>query len=285
MKWLAIAVGLALVAASTGCRAPARDAFTAAEQALLKSDLPAALQQFDAVPIAHPRYPEARAAAAGVERRMRRSHENLLDGLLLRAEWRDREALAALQRAREIWPSMPGVEVLIRATEQRLALFAAPDAAGVAVVAEVGPVVLPQLSADDLRVPELVPPAAAPLAETAAPAPVVVPPPVPGKGPARDDAVARALVDVEAQLGSGDCEGAVDELVRLAEQHPTEARVKIRLVRVLHQRALVRYGQGSLAAAISDWEHLLQLEPSHAVARSLLDAARAEAAGQSAPGR
>lgn len=276
----AAVAAFALVAA--GCHTTPRDPFLAAERALLSSDLPAALQQFDAVPVAHPRYPEARAAAAGVERRMRRSHENLLDGLLLRAEWRDRDALAALHRAREIWPAMPGVEVLIQATEQRLALFAAQDAEAAAAANPAGVTPVPLPSADELRVPELVAPPAAPIAELQVPAPVVVPVP---KEPPRDDAVSRALVDVEAQLGRGDLEAAVDELNTLAAGYPAEARVRVRLVRVLHQRALVRYGQGSLTAAIADWDRLLALDPGHAVARSLLEAARAEAAGSPSPGR
>lgn len=283
MKVLSAAAAAAFALVAAGCNTTPRDPFLAAERALLKSDLPAALQQFDAVPVAHPRYPEARAAAAGVERRMRRSHENLLDGLLLRAEWRDRDALAALHRAREIWPAMPGVEVLIQATEQRLALFAAQDAEAAVAANPEGVTPVPLPSPDELRVPELVAPSAAPIAEVRAPAPVVVP--VPPQEPPRDDAVSRALVDVEAQLGRGDLEAAVDELNTLAAGYPAEARVRVRLVRVLHQRALVRYGQGSLTAAIADWERLLALDPGHAVARSLLDAARAEAAGSSSTGR
>ena len=75
------------------------------------------------------------AAATGVERRMRRSHEHLLEGLLLRSEWRDGEALVALRRAKEIWTGLPGVDVLIRATEHRIRLFPAGAASEVPTAA------------------------------------------------------------------------------------------------------------------------------------------------------
>lgn len=322
-RWFA-AVGFALL--SGGCQVPPRDRYAAAERALLRQDLPAALQAFDAVPVSHARYPEARAAAAGVERRMRRSHEHLLEGLLLRSEWRDREALVALRRAKEIWTGLPGVDVLIRATEHRIGLFAAgavsedPTAAApvvpaATVAARPAPtstpvVAVPLESAPALPGDQTVPEVALGAAPTGSdevldrplsvqpqlpsepqPQPQVEPqlvatpqtaPPIAG-----GEGVGAGLMRVEARLGSGDLEGAVTELFGLAARYPGEVRVRLRLVRVLHQRALLRYGQGALGAAILDWERVAELDPQHAVARSLLAAARAEAGVgvQSSPGR
>src|SRR5204863_138437 len=83
----------------------------------------AALQALDTVPVGHARYPEARAAALDVERSMRRCHELVVEAMMLRAEWRDREALVTLQRAHSMWPTLTSVDVLIAATEQRLLLL------------------------------------------------------------------------------------------------------------------------------------------------------------------
>ena len=315
-------IGLTLLA--TGCQLPPRDSYATAERALLRHDLPSALQAFDAVPVAHARYPEARAAAAGVERRMRRSHEHLLEGLLLRSEWRDREALVALRRAKEIWTALPGVDVLIRATEHRIGLFAGsaspevpsaiapivpvaavavPSAAPSEPVAGAAPepAALPAEPADPVRLPESAP-VANPIGVTDAPGPSSEAPQLerqPQVQPrlaevtqsatpaGRDEGVGAGLMRVEARLGSGDLEGAVAELFSLAGRYPGEVRIRLRLVRVLHQRALLRYGQGALAAAIVDWERVAELDPQHAVARNLLAAARAEAGVgvQPSPGR
>lgn len=303
-RWFA-AAGVVLLAG--GCQLPPRDSYAAAERALLRHDLPAALQEFDAVPVAHARYPEARAAAAGVERRMRRSHEHLLEGLLLRSEWRDREALVALQRAKEIWTGLPCVDVLIRATEHRIDLFAAgvvsalPVAAAPAVPAATVDAPPAATSAQELapapalRVDPAVPPDAALVAAPTGADQVqddpraVEPPPQVATAPRTvspayaEEGVGAGLMQVEARLGSGDLEGAVAELFALAARYPGEVRVRLRLVRVLHQRALLRYGQGALGAAILDWERVTELDPQHAVARNLLAAARAEAGGSAQP--
>ena len=274
------AIGVALLV--TACQAPPTDSFVVAEQALRHNDLLGALQAFDAVPVAHPRYPEARAAAAGVERCMRRSQESLLEGLLLRSEWRDEEALAALQRAKEIWPSLHGVNVLIQATEHRLGLFAGQEAASAALGGPaVAPTSVPSPPVVLAAVPDLgVVPEPVVVAGLAAPGPAETGATTVGP---RNDPVAAGLICVEAKLGRGELESAVTELFTLAAHHPEDVRVRLRLVRVLHQRALLRYGQGALTAAIADWERVLELEPEHAVASSLLDAARAEAAVLPAP--
>ncbi len=281
-QWAGAAVVAAVLLLATACRVPQTDTFVIAEQALLHNDLLAALQAFDAVPVAHPRYPEARAAAAGVERCMRRSQESLLEGLLLRSEWRDQEALLALQRAKEIWPSLHGVNVLIQATEHRLGLFAGQDAASAALG---GSAVVPTLVPSPPVVVDAVPDLGAvpePVAVAAAAVPAATEPAATTDEP-RIDPVAAGLVGVEARLGRGELEAAVTDLFSLAARHPEDLRVRLRLVRVLHQRALLRYGQGALPAAIADWERVLELEPGHAVASSLLNAARAELAVSPAP--
>lgn len=250
-------VGAALIASA--CATGAGDAFESAQAALRCHDLARALQRLDAIPVAHARYPEARATAVAIERDMRRCHELVVEALLLRAEWRDHEALAALQRARAAWPGLPSLDVLIAATEQRLRMFAgrAPAAHG----------------------------EAAPLAESAPPLPGAVvavqqlPPPAPTAAdppPAPADEITAALMAVEVRLGRGELEGAVGELLALADLHPQEARVRARLVRLLHQRALLHYGQGLLAAAIADWRRVLEVEPGHSLARQLLVAAEEE---------
>jgi hypothetical protein len=101
-------------------------------------------------------------------------------------------------------------------------------------------------------------------------------PPVPS-GRFSGDPVATGLVAVESRLARGELELAVVELLELSVRFPQEPRVGVRLARVLHQRALQRYGQGALAAAIADWERVVELDGDNALARSLLAAARAEA--------
>ena len=229
-----------IVCLATGCVATPKDPYVRGERALVGGDLAAALSAFDAVPVAHARYPEARAAAIGIERRLRRSHEELLTALLLRAEWRDREALQQFDRVREFWPAMPGLVELIAATRRRSEILAVP------IASEARPAAAPPLAGG------------ADAAGSNATAP-----PAPAAAPAGETA-------------------ARDGLAALANAHPGEPRVRGRLVRVLHQRALLRYGQGSLVAAIDDWQVVLELDPEHEAARSLLRAAQAELALPSA---
>ena len=116
-------LGLTVLLLGAACNLPPKDPFAAAERALRRADLLRALQAYDAVPVAHARYPDARAAAGDVEQRMRRCHELILEALKLRSEWRDEEALEALHRASEHWPGQPSLKQWIAATEQRLQLF------------------------------------------------------------------------------------------------------------------------------------------------------------------
>ena len=393
-------IALTALLLGTACNIPPKDPFAAAEHALRHNDLLRALQAYDAVPVAHVRYPDARAGAGDVEQRMRRCHELILEALMLRAEWRDAEALDALQRARQHWPQQPSLNQWIAATEKRLQLFAERGSVAETPATEVpsSPMVevakigTPQLPvATDVgdrepgsRGPE---PSAAPLAvgepssnasesstplspaETSQPVrqPVVVVPPsnppkplLPGPSaqavrgessanapqsvaspgaigaegrkpspadsmendshenpsvaapqsapsavapsssaaaedstptpksesvvvvkrlPQGEDPVVLGLVAVEARLGRGELALAVRDLIELARRFPADARVNRRLVRLLHQRALVNYGQGSVVAAVTDWRRVLEIEPDNRVVRKLLQRAVAESQG------
>ncbi len=327
MNWLAPGLAAAVVAAA--CTMQPADPFVVAQRSLLQHDLAESLRALDAVPVAHARYPEARAAAVAVERSMRRCHELMLEAMLLRAEWRDRDALASLRKARSIWPALPGIDVLIAATEQRLrllvdhgdappsraatsaspappprALLAAtePDAssAPAAPAAETmpppAPATVPQPRAASGTAPAPFEPPVAPPAAPAAtitpatitPAPIAptpiaaagtaaAPPPVAPVAAAQvDDPVALGLVAVETRLGRNELEPAVVDLLELSRRFPDDARVRVRLVRLLHQRALLRYGEGAVAMAIADWRRLLEIDPHHGPARRMLEAVELE---------
>ena len=283
---------LLLLLGLAACVTQIQDPFEAAEHALREHDLVGALLAYDAVPLSHPRYSEAHAAAASVEGRIRRCHEMLLEALTLRSEWRDTDALGFLRLARAIWPSMPAVDGLIAATEKRLRSFepgadgeGRPDPLAAwpepSPLAEIGP---------GRRQPADSTPAAEALAAAQA---------SPGQAPAPEsndttssrqgnsatstDAVARGLAQVESRLGRSDLQGAVADLFELARRFPSDARVQARLARLLHQRALLLYGQGAVNGAIADWEQLLEMYPSHPLAAEMLRAARAELDADAAP--
>ena len=304
---------LPLVAAA--CAVPPRDPFARANWALQRGDLGGALIAYDSVPVAHARYPDARAGAIAVERSMRRCHELLLEALLMRSEWRDQDALAMFERAQALWPKLPGVDGWIAATRQRLhSLPAASPLAEVSAVdsepipvpwieiAEPRPV--PLLTAEGSPNP-VVPPAPASAiavavaptmpAEVSVPAPAgsVVHSPEPPSGTATDipvpapavepplsaagnDPVALGLVDVESKLRSGQMQLAVTSLIGLSDRFPGDARVRVRLARLLQQRALLRYGEGAVPEAIVDWQRVLDLEPSNEGVRRMLGAALRE---------
>ena len=54
-------------AAMTSCIVQPRDPFVSAERAMARDDLLSALQAYDTVSVAHPRYPDARAAAVEID--------------------------------------------------------------------------------------------------------------------------------------------------------------------------------------------------------------------------
>lgn len=262
----------------TACAVAPTDPFRDAEAALAAGDLPTALAAFDSVPVAHPRYPEARAAAIGVERRLRRSHEELLAALALRAEWRDPEAAATLERVLVMWPDMPGIQRLLVATRERADLLALRSPRPVAApslpsgpASEAAPAVA---SAPPVAVVEIAvaAPPSAPVAGTAAT------PQAADEADADAAAVATALAEVETLLQRGKLADGIERLRAMAGEYATGPQVRSRLVRVLHQRALLSYGRGALSAAVADWQEVLALEGDHRLARSMLQSAQAELA-------
>ncbi|HIE69088.1 MAG TPA: hypothetical protein EYP98_02415 [Planctomycetes bacterium] len=357
------------------CNLPPKDPFVAAERALRRNDLLRALQAYDAVPVKHERYPDARAAAGDVEQRLRRCHELILEALMLRAQWRDAEALGALNRAAVHWPGQPSLRLWIATTEKRMRLFtdregvaaAAPGspaaplvetvpgpAGPTAVAMDVGstlevtqddpattraPVEVPSRgplpmvpmqgtrAADPTATANAKPPRAAqqaseqPHALSANQAPTTTLPPhvsteqaarsvpaitaSPGRPvasnptdkplrhasaaaapqqlapksrrvPLADDPVALGLVSVAASLGRGELIVAVRDLIELARRFPGDARTNRRLSRLLHQRALMHYGAGAVAAAVADWQRVIEIDPGNDQVRRLLSRAIAE---------
>jgi tetratricopeptide (TPR) repeat protein len=269
-RWLA-ALCLPLV---TACTAMPADPFERGKVALQKGDLLTALRAFEAVPGGHARRDEARVNVAEVEDRVRRSHQALLEGIVLRTQGRDRQALASMQRARETWPALPSIDIWIAATRERanrtsVRIVSASPRPAVDCERESG---AESASIDAIAVAGAEPARVAGSdpedRDERAAAPI-------DRG---EDPIALGLIAVEARLGHGELELAVIDLLELARRFPHDTRVQQRLVRVLHQRALLRYGQGALTTAISDWERVLALQPDNRLVRALLDAVRAEAA-------
>jgi hypothetical protein len=258
----------------SACVIAPSDPFDEAESARRRGDLASALLAYDHVPVQHPRYPEARSAATAVERRMRRSHELLLQGMLLRSEWNDVEAMAAFQEAQAVWPEVPGVAELVQATRSRMQVFRAPGirAPGRDPVAA-GGLVRP--------VPQS---GAAPAGETATPAAGAPLPPVgqasagsgANTGPAGEDSLAARLASLEGRMLQGQVDSAMADLIFLQNQSPRDPRLRWRLARLLHQRALLHYGQGAVPVALSDWRRALELCPDWQELRPLIATVESE---------
>ena len=96
------------------------------------------------------------------------------------------------------------------------------------------------------------------------------PDPTPVRGPTSQLAAAESL------LARGELQEALARLEDLHILHPDALAVRRTLARVLHQRALVRYGHGYLEAAIADWVRVRQLDEKLTRVNQFLDAARAE---------
>lgn len=245
------------------------DPFERGAAAERRGDLVAALRAYEAVSTAHVRHADARAAANVIENRVQRAEQALLHGIVLRGAGRDRDALAAFEAARHAWPRLPSIDTWIGATRDRLSRSGGPAPAFAAFA--------PAVDCEG---------GSAPLAEDdeVAAGPVAPPPTFDASQQRQlfsgdgEDPVVLGLVAVEARLGRGELELAVIDLLELARRFPGDARVQSRLARVLHQRALLRYGQGALTTAIADWERVLQIQPENRVVRAMLDAVKAEAA-------
>lgn len=288
MKWIGPVLGLALAA----CQAPAPDALRTARNALTRNDLVGALLAYESVPPDHPRFAEVQAAARVVEERLLRSNRLLAEGLEYRTRGQLAESVALLEQARRAWLRLPGGEAVASDVRPRAAAPAASPAPRTAapaaplaeavpapraeVAVEAGPraVVRPEPVAVE---PAHIEPAAPLQAVEAPPSAVAAAPVVPRREDAVPDPAGLGLVAVEMMLGRGQLEQSVADVLDLARQFPGDARVRIRLSRVLHQRALLRYGQGDVAGAIADWGRLLEIDPDNELAKKLLDTAVTEA--------
>ncbi len=312
-KWcgLKIVASLAMLGLP-GCRAPARG-LAAAERDLARGDLTAALLALDSVIPADPDYPRARSLAAAVERRMRSAQRFLGQGLALRAEWRDDEAMVAFQSSLEVWPGLDGVEELMAATRIRCSALGPRDEAsdvepaqsapgfvattrpvdlprrGAAPAVEIESLTAPHDGSDDLAELE-----SASTSVHVSPQQPVDTTSSPAADPAGSDrqgagALAgrrqsvesarldpSALAGVRSQLRAGDVERALEGLEALRAAHPLAPEVGAMLTQVLHQKALLHYGQGDLGVAIDTWERLLVDDARHEGARAFLRAARTE---------
>ncbi|MEC7584480.1 MAG: hypothetical protein VYE77_09190 [Planctomycetota bacterium] len=98
----------------------------------------------------------------------------------------------------------------------------------------------------------------------------------------RDDLVTQALTRIAAESAAGRMEDVFEALEVLQRSWPDDPRVASRLARMLHQRGLMSYGNGDLAAAVADWRRALQLDPGLRAVRALFDAAAAELAAETA---
>jgi len=251
-----------LVVGLFGCATHTSDPFLEAERLADGGAFMGALGLLDKVPPAHLRYAEARALAQALERRMRTSQELVLRGMAMRNEWRDQEALRHFQHALEIWPSVAGAAGFIQATKSRMR-----------ALEEVrqGEHVLPTPGGGDPGYGQLhtVPVGTEPLST----GDTVANP----KQPETDELrVARQLRAVKGHLDRGEMEQAMDLLEALMLDFPDNQAVVSRFARVLHQRALVRYGQGFLEGAIEDWKRLLKMRREHRQAGAFLKAAETE---------
>ena len=223
------------------------------------ADLVAELAACDAVAPTDPVYPEARARAREVEARLRESHQLLHEGLLLRSEGRDQEALHCFHAARALWPAMPGLADWIRATEARQRIF---------VAAAADPVLAPHAwsTAPD-----------GPVATSALPA-------APGAESRRTARGARVpaealLAEAESLLREGNLDGAIATLRGPDGAAAREPWRRQPLFSLLRQRGLLAYGRGNLDGAVADWVDALQLDPAADEVRRWLDAATREVAG------
>ncbi|MHC4922359.1 MAG: tetratricopeptide repeat protein [Planctomycetota bacterium] len=268
-------VGLSLAC----CTAHPQDPFLEAEQLAEDGAFLGALALLDKVPPVHPRYAESRAFAQALERRMRTSQEMVLRGMAMRNEWRDQEAIRHFQQALQIWPGVAGAHGLIQATENRMRSLEQRRQAKP---------VLAMPGDDDI--PDFQPLHTEPVGgelggepEPGGEGTDAGDPPGPGPGGAVGDEPetdelrrARQLRTVAGRLERGEMETAVDLLETLLMDFPTDPAVTRTFARVIHQRGLLRYGQGFLEGAIEDWKRVVAMRPDHRQAKAFLKAAETE---------
>lgn len=343
------AVLLVLCLGAAGCQLQPRDAYDAGHRALARGEILRAIEAFDTVPFADPRYPEARLHAAALEHRLQRQLELMLLGMRLRHEWQDEAALAAFEGARDAWSGLGAAAAMVAATRARIETVrrdsllsgkvangpdSAPSPAATAPAGESQHATGTAASVQETvmepapsRMTASDPSPAAPAAETARrtrggeaastatgarqPEPDAGSParslpgaagaaraaadqqlcipsePAAGQatepglpGPSllveQDPAAAVGLASLELKLQAGDLDRVLPELVALHRAYPDDMRIRGRLARLLQQRGLVAYGQGSVVRAIADWRQALELDPALRSARAMLEMATAE---------
>jgi hypothetical protein len=277
------------------CVVPVRNSYPAAERAAAEGQLLRALAHLSQMGPAHPRYTEARALAEQVETRMRTAQVLLLEGLRLRAEGRQLEALAILASARDAWPDMVGLAEWLASTEasvQASAVIAGqavsawerpvlvdapslPEAATSAVAA------LPALTLEETPAPDS-PPAtigSGSVEAAATPAPAGDCPPILSSersNPLAADLSRRRLMAIQEQLDRGALQEAVDQLEAMIAEAPDDDSTARMLSRLLMQRGMLRYGRGSLELAIADWTRVRQLAGDSAATERMLRQAELE---------
>ena len=342
-RWRFTGPGLLATLCLASCRFAPTDAFAHAEYAARRGQFLSALDLLDQVPPSHRRYSEARTFAQALERRIRTSHEMILEGLALRTEWRDEEAIDRFEQALAIWSDVAAAEGLIHATKNRIAVLGTGRRNESPALArtntetesytELPAVTTSPLELSDVRLtmpiepsiddsktsePATVPAAPGPSAESGngerkgeptrvvmtgvkpmttvtAPMTTVTVPVTKGVKPTGTDVAkssarsmrarakarrTRRLADARRLLGRGERDGALLILHDLWDEAPTDVRVVAELGRVLHQRALLAYGQGLLEAAIDDWKKVVRLQKKNAQAKAFLRAAQTELAGR-----
>ena len=269
---------LALALCLPACHLASRNPITSAERAAKQGRFLVALNYLDQVPSSSLRYSEARTFARALERRIRTSHERILEGLALRNEWRDREAIERFEEALAIWSDVAGAEGLISATRHRIANLGTDPGKVPAGVRQV----------DNLPTVTTTPVAMEPSSDATRAAPGFEPSPQvdssedtvdrPGAGRLEGSRWRVVLEQVQRLLARGETSRALALLEDLREENPEDPRVTGVLARVLHQRALLSYGQGRLEAAIDDWRKVVSLQKENRQAQAFLRAAETELA-------
>jgi tetratricopeptide (TPR) repeat protein len=318
--WLCSFGAMAVLA---GCQSVPADPLRTASRHAETGRFLEALQALDRLPPSHADYTQARTLAQALERRIRTSQEKVLEGLSLRAEWRDVEAVRCFEEALEIWSHVVAARGLKSATENRIAALAADEAArqaGVDTAAPVGVVTTSPIGEVTTTPTKDVTDGASAFTNTLPPSPVAEtesrdtaadrrsPQPdsrkvdegIPQQSSQRESGPAsprgesvqpahartktrrrrRMLGQARKLLGRGDMDRALDILQDLWDEAPRDRHVVAQLVRVLHHRALLAYGQGRLEAAIDDWEKVVRLDKDKAQVHAFMRAAKTELAAR-----
>lgn len=260
-------VALALCAL-TGCTA-IEPGLPLAQELLSHGDLLGSLTELDAIPPSEPDYALSRTVAKAIERRIRTSQQLFARGLSLRSEWRDDEAIEAFELARQVWPRAPAVAGMAEATRRRRSALDAPvghapRGGAVAMTRPVTPeVAAPELAPDEFTDHQWIP---------AAPGGAAAPPAIGLPEVPIELRLARAVADLDA----GDLASSLAELEELHDLVPAHRAIRRELVRGLHRRALLHYGQGQLEPAIIQWTRVAELDPGLREAREFREAAQIE---------